>query len=300
MASHLSNHPFGNTGSFSTTMSGKTYSNKAAVAPNLSAWMELSVFDDIPTVQSLAASSTYRRETPASLSNASLMLTGNDANPALTTVSYDIHTMRSTTSTTTAMSEKSWASYEMPARKEPKATFRIKFELYAAECPNLVENFIHLCAGTPPRSVAQVTAPLYEGQHVNLSYRGTYFHKIIPKFVAQGGDLTYRVNGGANHFSAFGRGPLNDENLKRPFDQAGLLGMANNGPNTNGSQFFITTAKAGAEEKALNGRHCCIGRVVEGLEQFLALVGPSGSDKGQPTKFVMVTDCGSDFAPSRD
>ncbi|EAN83809.1 putative peptidyl-prolyl cis-trans isomerase [Trypanosoma cruzi] len=169
---------------------------------------------------------------------------------------------------------------------EPEIILRIEFELFDDESPKACANFRHLCAGQSTSRKGQT----YCYQGLTPCYRGTYFHKIIPAFCVQGGDLTMRVNKGANHFSSFGRGWFSDENKRRRLNEVGLLLMANNGPNSNGSQFFITTSDS--EEKALNGRHVCFGRVVRGLDEFLREVAPYGEINGNPSRFVVVVDCG--------
>lgn len=170
----------------------------------------------------------------------------------------------------------------------PIANIHLSFELFTSESPNTVLNFMNLCNETTTLRQA-VT---YERQVLPLSFKGTFFHKIIPKFIAQGGDLTKLVAGGANHFSSFGK-QFPDENLKRALSEPGMLAMANNGPNTNGSQFFITLGGSDVE-KALDGRHCCFGRVTSGLDEFLKHVGPFGNENGDAKRFAVVTGCGAE------
>ena len=168
----------------------------------------------------------------------------------------------------------------------------LEVELFDDECPQLCANFRRLCNGES--STRQGTVYCHQG--LTPSYRGTYFHKIIPGYCAQGGDITMRVvPGGSNSYSSAGRGWLNDESKKRRHNEVGLVSMANNGPNSNGSQFFITTSAA--NERSFNGRHCCVGRVVRGLEQFMRLVAPCGDKDGRPSRYVVVVDCGEGTAP---
>lgn len=175
-------------------------------------------------------------------------------------------------------------SGEMKPLVEP---FRIVIELFNAESPRACENFATLCKGFTPR-----TPTIYEDQAVDFCYKGTFFHKIIPKFFAQGGDLTRRVGGGGcNAYSVYGK-QFNDENLRRSCDELGLVGFANNGPNTNGSQFFITTSEED-KEKALYGRHVIFGKVVEGLDLFMQHVAKAGSLDGQPKRHIVISDCGT-------
>jgi cyclophilin family peptidyl-prolyl cis-trans isomerase len=109
-------------------------------------------------------------------------------------------------------------------------------ELFAADAPMTVENFVNLArAGF---------------------YDGTTFHRVIPGFMAQGGDPTGTGTGGPGY-------SFRDElSVKRRHDGAGVLSMANAGPNTNGSQFFITFAAT----PHLDGRHTVFGRVTSGME----------------------------------
>ena len=135
-------------------------------------------------------------------------------------------------------------------------SLHVVFELFPSESPRTCQNFQMLCTGAGGQD-ARTGA--------RLSYVGTTFHKVIPGFVAQGGDLLSRVGHSNNAVSAFGK-QFADENLKRQHSSPGCLSMGNNGPNTNGSEFFVTLTK---EAAYLDGKHCCFGRVVEGLDDFI-------------------------------
>ncbi len=128
---------------------------------------------------------------------------------------------------------------------------KIKIELFEKEAPKTVANFVGLAEGTKewvdPKSGQKVKRPLYDG---------LTFHRVIPKFMIQGGDPRGDGTGGPGY-------RFEDEfspNLK--FDRPGRLAMANAGPNTNGSQFFITEGPT----DWLNNRHTIFGQVVEGEE----------------------------------
>lgn len=154
------------------------------------------------------------------------------------------------------------------------ATKRIIFELYKDVTPKTAENFRALCTGEKGKGK----------QGKNLHFKGCGFHRIIPGFMLQGGDFT-RGNGTGGE-SIYG-GKFRDENFKRKHDKPGLLSMANSGPHTNGSQFFITTVPT----PHLNGKHCVFGRVIEGLD-IVKLIEKQGSSSGKPKVKVTIADCG--------
>ena len=126
----------------------------------------------------------------------------------------------------------------------------IKVRLLPKEAPKTVANFVGLATGTKewtdPKTGQKVKRPLYDG---------TIFHRVIPEFMIQGGDPLGRGIGGPGY-------KFEDEFGARKFDKPGLLAMANAGPNTNGSQFFITEVAC----PWLNGRHTIFGEVIDGME----------------------------------
>lgn len=151
---------------------------------------------------------------------------------------------------------------------------RVVMELFADTTPRTAENFRALCTGE--KGVGKSGKPLH--------YKGSTFHRVIPGFMCQGGDFT--AGNGTGGESIYGA-KFADENFVRKHTGPGILSMANAGPNTNGSQFFICTAKT----EWLDGKHCVFGQVVEGLDVIRA-VEKVGSSSGRTAKRVEVADCG--------
>ncbi|XP_072927051.1 peptidyl-prolyl cis-trans isomerase-like [Hemitrygon akajei] len=145
---------------------------------------------------------------------------------------------------------------------------RIVFELRSDVVPKTAENFHVLC-----------TKPEGEG------FKGSIFHRIIPGFMCQGGDFT--KGNGTGGKSIYGN-KFPDENFILKHEGAGILSMANAGPNTNGSQFFICTAPT----SWLDGKHVVFGHEVEGYD-VVSQMESKGSQSGKTSVTVRILDCGT-------
>merc|ERR1711934_898665 len=151
---------------------------------------------------------------------------------------------------------------------------RVVFELFNDVTPKCAENFRCLCTGEKGQGVS--------GK--DLCFKGSGFHRIITQFMCQGGDFT-RGNGTGGE-SIYGE-KFKDENFKKKHTKPGLLSMANSGPNTNGSQFFITTEAT----PWLDGKHTVFGQVIDGMN-VVKQMERLGSESGKTRKKVVIADCG--------
>jgi peptidylprolyl isomerase len=154
---------------------------------------------------------------------------------------------------------------------------RIEFELFDDVVPITTRNFRELCRG------GQGTTP--DGK--DLNFKKSPFHRIIPGFMIQGGDFT-KGNGTGGH-SIYGP-RFKDESFRGKAGShpgGGLLSMANAGPDTNGSQFFITVAPT----PWLNGKHVVFGQVISGYEVVKEME-KKGSTNGRPSHSIYIKECG--------
>jgi len=163
--------------------------------------------------------------------------------------------------------------FEISIGGVPEAN-RIVMELYNDIVPKTAENFRCLCTGE--KGIGKMNKPLH--------FKNSIFHRVIPNFMCQGGDFT--SGNGTGGESIYGD-KFADENFKMTHTGPGILSMANAGPNTNGSQFFLTTVKT----DWLDGKHVVFGHVTEGMD-VVKKVETLGTQSGKPSKEIRIINCG--------
>lgn len=150
---------------------------------------------------------------------------------------------------------------------DKKLVQRIVIDLFNSTVPKTVENFRCLCTGEKGKK-----------------YKGSYFHRVIKGKFAQGGDFT--LGNGQGGDSIYG-GNFNDENFTHKHDAVGIVSMANQGRNSNKSQFIISMNPL----PWLNGKHVVFGRVIDGLNVLMAIDSVGNTD-GIPFKPILIANCG--------
>lgn len=146
---------------------------------------------------------------------------------------------------------------------------RIVMDLRFDVAPKTCENFYQLCTGEP-----------------GFGYKGAPFHRVIPDFMCQGGDFTNRNGTGGR--SIYGH-KFEDENFILRHTGPGILSMANAGPNTNGSQFFLCTVQT----PWLDGKHVVFGKVTDETYHVVEKIETYGSRRGATSAEILIADCGA-------
>ncbi|TCD63412.1 Peptidyl-prolyl cis-trans isomerase H [Steccherinum ochraceum] len=148
---------------------------------------------------------------------------------------------------------------------------RLKMELFSDIVPKTAENFRQLCTG--------------EYRDTRAQYSTAIMYRVVPNFMCQGGD--FLKSDGTGSFSIYGD-KFPDENFQEKHVGPGLLSMANSGPNTNGCQFFITTAKC----DFLDGKHVVFGKVIDGMLTLRKIENVPTGPNNRPKLAVKIVECG--------
>mmetsp|Transcript_22773 Transcript_22773/g.25086 ORF Transcript_22773/g.25086 Transcript_22773/m.25086 type:complete len:182 (+) Transcript_22773:20-565(+) len=151
---------------------------------------------------------------------------------------------------------------------------RVEMELRADVVPKTAENFRCLCTGEKGQGRSGKL----------LHFKSSSFHRVIPNFMCQAGDFTR--NNGTGGESIYGE-KFADENFELKHTGSGILSMANSGPNTNGSQFFLCTSQT----SWLDDKHVVFGKVISGMD-VISAIEQVGSESGRTRVPVMIVDSG--------
>ena len=159
----------------------------------------------------------------------------------------------------------------------------VVIELFREKCPRTCRNFVLLCSNDATTSKSNPTP----------TYRGCEFHRIVPGFMVQGGD--FQKFDGTGGYAPLTGGTFKDESFTIPHNAAGIVSMANKGPHTNGSQFFITLKPT----RHLDKKHVVFGKVVEGMSvvESMTNVEVDGT-KPVPMQRIVIVDCGVGQRPA--
>ncbi|USW53862.1 Putative cyclophilin-type peptidyl-prolyl cis-trans isomerase domain-containing protein [Septoria linicola] len=152
---------------------------------------------------------------------------------------------------------------------------KVVFELYNDVVPKTADNFRALCTGEKGKTSSGIP----------LHYKGSGFHRVIKSFMIQGGDFT--AGNGTGGESIYGE-KFDDENFQLKHEKPFLLSMANAGPGTNGSQFFVTTVPT----PHLDGKHVVFGEVIAGKSIIREVENGECGPNDKPNKDVVIEDCG--------